>query len=72
MNEIDYKTLLSSYQQKSFDLFNQVVALESRLITSNQTIETLQKTVNNLTAELEKKYKKTAKGTEDFSNSTIQ
>lgn len=72
MNEIDYKTLLSSYQQKSFDLFNQVVALESRLTISNQTIESLQKTVNSLTAELEKKSKKTTKTTEDFSNSSIQ
>ena len=79
MNDIDYKALLTTYQQKSFDLFNQVVALESRLTNSNQIIESLKSTVNNLTLELEKKTnelekknKRTNKNTEDFSNSTIQ
>lgn len=79
MNDIDYKALLSAYQQKSFDLFNQVVALESRLTNSNQIIESWRNTGGNLTLELEKKTnelekknKRTNKNTEDFSNSTIQ
>ncbi len=79
MNDIDYKALLTTYQQKSFDLFNQVVALESRLSSSNQIIESLRSTVNNLTVELEKrtielekKNKRTNKNIEDFSNSSIQ
>lgn len=72
MNEIDYKTLLTSYQQKSFDLFNQVVALEAKLSNTNQVVEVLTKKVNELTQELEKKNKRSSKNNEDFSNSNIQ
>jgi len=53
MNENDYKTLILTYQQKSFDLFSQVVALEARLTTSKQTIESLTNQVNTLMSELE-------------------
>jgi len=52
-NETDYKILLGTYQQKSFDLFNQVIALEARVSSSNQTIEVLNKKVNDLIGELE-------------------
>lgn len=52
-NETDYKILLGTYQQKSFDLFNQVIALEARVSASNQTIEVLNKKVNDLIGELE-------------------
>lgn len=52
-NEMDYKILLGTYQQKSFDLFNQVVALEARVSSSNQTIEVLNKRVTDLISELE-------------------
>jgi uncharacterized coiled-coil protein SlyX len=54
MNEIDYKNLLAIYQQKSSDLFTQTIALESRIITSNQIIESLSNKVNELTGEIEK------------------
>jgi hypothetical protein len=53
MNENDYKTLIITYQQKSFDLFSQVIALEAKLTTSNQFIESLMKQVNDLNSELE-------------------
>jgi len=52
-NETDYKILLGTYQQKSFDLFNQVVALEARVSSCNQTIDVLNKKVNDLIGELE-------------------
>jgi len=52
-NETDYKILLGTYQQKSFDLFNQVIALEARVSASNQTIEVLNKQVTDLVSELE-------------------
>lgn len=54
MNEIDYKNLLSVYQQKSADLFVQNIALESRVLTSNQIIESLSKRISELTEEIEK------------------
>ena len=53
-SEVDYKVLLGSYQQKSFDLLNQVIALEARVSSSNQIIEGLNKRVQDLIAELEK------------------
>jgi regulator of replication initiation timing len=54
MSEQELKVLLSTYQQKSFDLFNQVVALEARLSTSNNLIEALTNKVNELNEENEK------------------
>lgn len=53
-SEVDYKVLLGSYQQKSFDLLNQVIALEARVSSSNQIIEGLNKRVQDLIVELEK------------------
>lgn len=72
MNEIDFKNLLGSYQQKSFDLFNQVIALEAKIMTANQTIDSLTSKVNQLSAELEKKNKRSSKNNEDFSTSNIE
>lgn len=54
MNETDYKNLLTVYQQKSSDLFVQNIALESRILTLNQIIDSLSKRMNDLSAELEK------------------
>lgn len=53
MNENDYKTLIITYQQKSFDLFSQVIALEAKLASSKQLIEALTFQVNELNSELE-------------------
>lgn len=72
MNENDYKTLIITYQQKSFDLFSQVIALEAKLSSSNQIIESLMKQVNDLNNELENlksKNKKTSSKVSDSLNS---
>lgn len=61
MNENDYKNLIVIYQQKAFDLFSQVVALEARLTGSKQLVESLSIQVNDLTAELESLKVKTKK-----------
>ncbi len=53
MNENDYKTLIITYQQKSFDLFSQVIALEAKLASSKQLIESLTSQVNDLNNQLE-------------------
>ena len=71
MNEIDYQTLVLTYQQKSFDLFSQTVALEARLKTSAKRIEELTGKVNQLTTENEKlkaKPKTTTKKTDNSSS----
>jgi uncharacterized coiled-coil protein SlyX len=61
MNENDYKNLIVIYQQKAFDLFSQVVALEARLAGSKQLVESLSVQVNDLTVELESLKAKTKK-----------
>jgi hypothetical protein len=62
MNEEDLKLVLSKYQQKTFELFNQNIVLETQ-------VEKLTSTVNNLNIELEKlrKPKRVSKQEEDFS-----
>ena len=61
MSEDDLKSVLAKYQQKSFELFNQNIVLETQ-------VENLQKQVSILTQELEKtKTKRTTKASsEDF------
>jgi regulator of replication initiation timing len=71
MNEIDYQTLVLTYQQKSFDLFSQTVALEARLKTSSKRIEELTNQVNQLSienAKLKEKPKTTTKKTDNSSS----
>ena len=59
MSEDDLKSVLAKYQQKSFELFNQNIVLETQ-------IENLQKQVLTLTQELEKsKPKRTSKSQPD-------
>ena len=52
-NELDYRVLLATYQRKSADLLAQVIALEARVGQNNNTIEALNKQVNDLLKELE-------------------
>lgn len=52
-NELDYQVLLATYQRKSADLLAQVIALEARVGQNNNTIEALNKQVNDLLKELE-------------------
>lgn len=61
MSEEDLKLVLAKYQQKTFELFNQNIVLETQ-------VENLQKQVSILTQELEKtKTKRTTKASsEDF------
>lgn len=51
LSEDDYKTLLSVYQQKTFDLFNQNIALEAKVSTLGSLIESLNETIENMTKE---------------------
>jgi uncharacterized protein YlxW (UPF0749 family) len=61
MNDIDYQTLLSSYQKKVSELINQVIVYEAR-------ISSLSSLVSELTAENEKlkKPKRGTKSEEDY------
>jgi hypothetical protein len=61
MTEDDLKAVLAKYQQKSFELFNQNIVLETQ-------VEKLTATVNTLSVELEKlrKPKRGSKVEEDF------
>lgn len=62
MSEDDLKAVLAKYQQKTFDLFNRNIVLETQ-------VETLTATVNTLSVELEK-LRKPKRGTKvegDFS-----
>lgn len=62
MSEDDLKSILSKYQQKSFELFNQNIVLETQ-------VEKLNVMVTSLSSELEKlrKPKRGIKVEEDFS-----
>lgn len=61
MSEDNLKAVLAKYQQKSFELFNQNIVLETQ-------VETLTETINTLNIEIEKlrKSKRGAKAEEDF------
>lgn len=61
MSEDDLKAVLSKYQQKSFELFNQNIVLETQVETLNATLTSL-----NMELEKLKKSKKTPKIEEDF------
>ncbi len=61
MNENDYKNLIITYQQKSFDLFSQVVALEAKQATLSQLVKELTEKVEDLTKKLERKNRGTKK-----------
>ena len=61
MNETDYKNLILTYQQKSFDLFSQVVALEAKQSTLNQLVKELTEKVEDLNKKLERKNRGTKK-----------
>jgi hypothetical protein len=62
MSEEDLKLVLAKYQQKTFELFNQNIVLETQ-------VEKLNETVRSLSVELEKsrKSKRGTKAEEEFS-----
>lgn len=61
MSDEDLKSILATYQQKAFELFNSNIVLETQ-------IKTLQSQISSLTNELEKlkKTKRNIKSEEDF------
>ena len=71
MTENDYKNFIAVYQQKTADLFNQNIALEVRVLSSNQMIDALTKKINEQNEEIESlKTKNNRKSTKtDNSNS---
>jgi hypothetical protein len=62
MSEEDLKLVLSKYQQKTFELFNQNIVLETQVEKLNSTIQAL-----NLELEKLKKPKRGAKAEDEFS-----
>jgi uncharacterized protein involved in exopolysaccharide biosynthesis len=60
MNEEDLKAILATYQQKTFEIFNSNIVLETQ-------VKTLQSKIEVLNNELEKlKKKRPSKTEEDF------
>lgn len=47
MSEEDYKSVLAIYQQKSFELFNSNVMMETQIIQLKKQIQELQKQVHD-------------------------
>jgi hypothetical protein len=62
MSEDDLKAVLAKYQQKSFELYNTNIVLETQVEQLNKTVVTLQEQLQKLSA----KPKRTSKE-EDFS-----
>jgi hypothetical protein len=62
MSEDDLKAVLAKYQQKSFELYNSNIVLETQVEQLNKTVVTLQEQLQKLSA----KPKRTVKE-EDFS-----
>jgi dynactin complex subunit len=50
MTEEDYKSLLSVYQQRSFDLFNANVLLETQIAQLKKQVEDLQRALQSTTS----------------------
>jgi hypothetical protein len=48
ISEDDYKTLISIYQQKTFELFNQNIALEAKITNLNKLVEKLTDNINKI------------------------
>lgn len=46
MSEEDYKSILAAYQQKSFELFNSNVMLETQIVQLKKQVQELQAKVN--------------------------
>lgn len=72
MTENDYKNFITVYQQKSSDFFAQIVALEARLISSNQLIEALSTKVNEQKDEIESLKTKNSRKTTKTDNSNTE
>jgi len=61
MNEEDLKNVISKYQQKSFELFNQNIVLEVQVESLNKKISLLESEIIKLTTKTKRNTKE-----EDF------
>lgn len=61
MSEDDLKSVLSKYQQKTFELFNKNIVLETQVESLSLLVDNLKKEVEKL-----KKPKRGVKSEEDF------
>jgi 2C-methyl-D-erythritol 2,4-cyclodiphosphate synthase len=61
MSEEDLKLVLSKYQQKTFELFNQNIVLETQVEKLNATVQSLNNELEKL-----KKPKRTTKTNDEF------
>jgi hypothetical protein len=61
ISEEDYKTLIAIYQQKTFELFNQTIALEAKVSSLNKLVEKLTENINKITKISEKNVKRKGK-----------
>lgn len=59
MNEEDYKAIIATYQQKSFELFNQNIVLETQVNSFKQKVEVLSQENTKLKASKTRKPKAT-------------
>jgi hypothetical protein len=69
MTEEDLKFLIGSYQQRSQDLFTQLVAIEAKNMQLNQTVELLSAKIKELESKDQSsslKSKRSTKQTSDF------
>lgn len=69
MNDQDYKYLLATYQQKTFDMLSQVISYDAKIRQLNDLVEALTSRVNEQKEEIEKlkKAKKNTRAEGDFS-----
>lgn len=61
ISEDDYKTLITIYQQKVFELFNKTISLEAKVLTLNSLVESLNETIEDITKEKEKMSRSSSK-----------
>lgn len=52
MSEEEYKSVIATYQQKAFELFNSNIVLESQLQSQRSIIEKLNREIESISFEL--------------------
>lgn len=63
MGEEDYKAIINTYQQKSFELFTKNIVLETQVNTMKKTVDILNKELDKLK---NSKQKRTIKESDTF------
>lgn len=72
MSEQELKTLLSVYQQKSYELFTQNIALEAKIINLSSLVEALTNRLNQISSTQQKEEAKLTRKTKSSKESTIE